>query len=1113
MAISNKERVGRALDLVGEGLGPWVIDLLARKYGDTWPQHVVQAAGAPPRGTGRTIQDPSYLFWIFDKQWHLLFREKTGESYEFKRCISGLWDARNSWAHGGRFTDEQAERALSDAEFILRFVGSVQPADEVDDMRRDLRRIRFEKDQQQAQRAVEKNLAVQVDAAGLPAWRDVVEPHDDVARGEFELAQFAADLRLVAQGKSGPEYSDPTQFFQRTYLTRGLKYLLTQTVKRLNGVGGEPVIDLMTTFGGGKTHSEIAVYHAGSGTPIDAMPGMRDILEDAGVANLPEMVARVVVVGNDLSVLGSLKDDGTQVNTMWGEIAWQLGGAEGFARLAQFDAQGDPPPTSAIEDLLRAHAPAIILIDEWVAYLRQLYSRPETPPAGTFDAHLTFVQSLTEAVKAVPTALLVASLPASDSVRDMGEGVVENTYEIGGTAGLEALRHLRSVIHRVESPWQPADIEESYEIVRRRLFKPLPTSNIGARDVVLQRFSAYYQKHANDLPSEIRQPGYYDTMKAAYPIHPELFKRLYEDWSTLERFQRTRGVLRLMATVVHALWQRGDTSPLITPATIPLDDQKVFEEITTHLDDPWRPVVDADVAGDTSTAAGIDRDIPLLGRTMAARRVARCVFLGTAPAANRLRQGASEGPVRGIETKRVVLGATYPGDNPAHLADALRVLGDRGAFMNRDGDRYWLSLQQTVQRLVQERADGYTDDEVTTELTRVIRTETDRGVFERVHRWPADSASVEDDPSIGLVIFGTDHPHTRKAASDAETEARRFIQFRGTNARIHKNTLIFLAPDLERVETLHEAVRKQLAWQYVVDNVGPLNLDQHNINVARGRRDQAAQTVADRIRDTYRWILVPHQQPGTADIELETILMNSAGTLVERVTRKAESNEIVLRSFTPGLLRREIDKLGLWDKEPHVEVERLVNLFTQYLYMPKVASHSVVKAAIQHLSSVLLVDQDGFAYADGIDGAGRYQGLVLGSDPTAVSNSGLIVKPTVAQAQIDATTAPPPDGPGPTGTVPVTGPVAPVVQPAPGPGPQQVAHTRFHATKKLDPLRAVRDMGQLSDEILIHFTAAGVDVNITVDIDSDALAQLPDDKRSVVEENLRALAFDDWGME
>ena len=126
------------------------------------------------------------------------------------------------------------------------------------------------------------SLSVQVDRAGLPAWRDVVDPHDDVAQGSFQLAQFAADLRQVHLGVAGPEYGDPTEFFGRTYLTRGLRYLLEQAVQRLNGIGGEPVIDLMTTFGGGKTHSLLAVYHAASGMPADKLPGLREVLDHLG---------------------------------------------------------------------------------------------------------------------------------------------------------------------------------------------------------------------------------------------------------------------------------------------------------------------------------------------------------------------------------------------------------------------------------------------------------------------------------------------------------------------------------------------------------------------------------------------------------------------------------------------------------------------------------------------------------------------------------------------------------------------------------------------------------------------------------------------------------------
>ena len=1118
MATTNRDRVGKTLEQVADGLGPWMIAQLEAKYGDTWPRDVIQAAGAAPKGSKQSTDDPAYLFWIFDKQWHLLFRAKV--DFAEKRAVSALWDARTSWAHNNKFNDDQAERVMGEADLLLRAIGAVEQADAVDEMRRDLRRIRYEKDRKREANQVRKNLDVRVDSTGAPAWRDVIEPHDDVARGEFELAQFAADLRLVAQGKAGPEYGDPSQFFERTYLTRGLKYLLTQTAKRLNGRGGEPVQDLMTTFGGGKTHSQIAVYHAGSGTPVEQMAGMTEVLEAAGVKGLPAKVSRAVIVGNDLSVQGSVKADGTKVNTMWGEIAWQLGGADGYAMVAAFDAEGDPAPTTALEDLISAYAPAIILIDEWVAYLRQLYSRPETAPGGTFDGHMTFVQSLTEAVKAVPTAMLVASLPASDNVRDMGSGIVDNTYEIGGTPGLEALRHLASVIHRVESPWQPADIEESFEIVRRRLFKPLPTDKVGARDLTVQMFVSHYDKHRQQLPTELQQPGYHRTMQAAYPVHPELFKRLYEDWSTLERFQQTRGVLRLMATVVHALWHSGDRSPLITPATLPLEDQKVIDELIQHLDNRWPPIVDADIAGDQSTAATIDKDIPLLGRTMATRRVARCVFMGSAPAANALQHG--NGPVRGIELKRVILGATYPGDNPAHLSDALRQLGDRGAFMNRDGDRYWLSLQQTVQRLVQERADGLEDAVVTDELTRLLRVESDRGIFERVHRVPADSLAVEDEPTIGLVIFGTNLAHSRKAASDAEATARRFLDMRGGSARIHKNTLVFLAPDRDRVDNLHKAVRDKLAWQYVVDNISVLNLDQHNITLARSRLAQATQTVTDRIKDTYRWLLVARQEPGAATIDIEAILMNGQGTLAERATRKCEADEIVVRAYTPTLLRRDIDRLGLWDPTPHVPVDRLAALYTTYLYMPKITNHAVIRGAVGNLETVLLTDIDGIAYAETIDDEGRYGGLVLGARPVTVSTHGLVVDPRVAAAQIAAeqkkaeeasqttsgTATQPPGG----GTVTVP-PTSGGTTSKPGEKVAPPPPTRFHASKPLDPVRVVRDMSTLNEEIIVHFTAAGVPIRVTIDIDSDALDRLPPDKRTVVTENLKSLGFTDWGIE
>lgn len=1122
-SLSNKERVGRVLDLVAEGFGPWMIGHLTQTYGDAWGNHIVSAAGTAALEDAPKVDDPTYLFWVFDQQWQPLFREVLG--VEDRRCIHALWDARTEWSNGAKISAERAERVLMDSEHLLRSIGSLTLADAVDDMRREMRRLMFEEDQKRLQREKEKALSVQVDSGGMPSWRDVVEPHDDVARGSFQLAQFAADLRQVHQGVAGAEYGDPSEFFGRTYLTRGLRYLLEQAVQRLNGAGGEPVIDLMTTFGGGKTHSLLAVYHAASGTSADSLPGMRELLSNLGVDELPRTVSRAVLVGNDVSVLGSTKSDGTVVNTMWGELAWQLGGQEGFALIARYDAESAPPPTTQLAALLAKYAPCVILIDEWVAYLRQLWSRERSAPAGTFDAHLTFVQSLTEATKQVANAFLVVSLPASDVVRDMGEATTDNEHEIGGTAGLEALRHLRSVIHRVETPWQPASVEESYEIVRRRIFKPFGAEQEAGRDLVVGKFVDHYLKNAADLPSEVLQSTYRTTMRTAYPIHPELFERLYKDWSTLERFQRTRGVLRLMATVVHALWTSGDKSPLILPASVPLDNQKVFEEITNHLDDTWKPIVDSDIAGDSSVAATIDNEIKILGRSMAAKRTARCVFLGTAPMANRRERDGSASPVRGIEQKRIVLAATYPGDNPAHISDALRRLGDQGKYMNRDQDRYWLSLQQTVSQIAHERADSYHDEQVFDELTRIIRQETDKGIFQRVHRLPPGSIDVEDDPSIGLVIFGPDRAYSKRTKSDAEAAVHEFLAKRGTNARIHKNSLVFLCPDVDRVDVMLGAIRQKMAWQNILDNVDALNLDQHNIKLAESRVKQSTQLVQDSIREAYRWILVPHQEPGASSINLEPILMNGDGSLAARVTKKADAGEFVVRSFSASLLRMQIDRLKLWDKAPHIPVETLCGYFTQYMYMPKVTSPRVILDAVWSMDSVMYPDIDGFAYADAIKDD-RYVNVTL-ERPMDVRPSGLIVEPGTAKSQIqkeneaaqteeheyDVSQDAPPAR---DQQMPDEEDFPPRGNGNGARGPQAAKQlTRFHATKELDPNRVVRDVGMIFQEILSHFTSTGTPMRVSLDIESDQINKLTEDQRTAIRENLRTLGFEDdqWSME
>ncbi|MGQ0568442.1 MAG: ATP-binding protein, partial [Armatimonadota bacterium] len=419
-------------------------------------------------------------------------------------------------------------------------------------------------EQVRSERRKTAGTAIKSEATGtLTPWREVVSPHKDVASGRYQQAEFAADLWQVHLGEGTDEYRKPVEFFRRTYLTESLERLLVGAVQRLAGQGGDPVVQLQTNFGGGKTHSMLALYHLFSGTAPGELSGIDAVLREAGTTKLPA-VKREVLVGNKISPGNPVtKADGAVVRTLWGELAWQLDGKKALKRVGADDEKATSPG-DVLRELMNEYGPCLILIDEWVAYARQLHEQSDLP-AGSFETQFTFAQTLTEAARAAKQCLLVISLPASDTAGS--PHAQADDVEVGGQRGREALDRLRNVVGRVEASWRPASAEESFEIVRRRLFEPLvEKSHFVVRDTVAREFYDLYRTQHQEFPPECRDADYEQRLKAAYPIHPAFFDRLYTDWSTLVKFQRTRGVLRLMAAVIHSLWEKGDRNPLILPA-------------------------------------------------------------------------------------------------------------------------------------------------------------------------------------------------------------------------------------------------------------------------------------------------------------------------------------------------------------------------------------------------------------------------------------------------------------------------------------------------------------------------------------------------------------------
>lgn len=1108
MAITNHERVGKGLELLKSGLGPFVRrEIQAAIKENKLDAHDLRRFTEDPQLGERSIDqwDAAGLLKLMWGCWNDVFRQILGHAE--RSLVSELRDSRNKWAHQENFSSDDAYRMLDSAGRLLAAV-SAPEATQVEEFKVQLLRVKFD-EQTRGERRKKTGKAIESAAASnLNPWREVVTPHRDVASGEYEQAEFAADLWQVHLGEGGAEYRDPVEFFRRTFLTASLKSLLCGAIQRLKGEGGDPVVQLQTNFGGGKTHSMLALYHLFSGVAPSELAGIEAIIDEVEATEVP-VARRVVLVGNKISPGNpTKKDDGTEIRTLWGELAWQLGGKKAYERIAADDANATNPG-DALRELFRNYGPCLILIDEWVAYARQLHDQSDLP-AGGFETQFTFAQALTESAKLAGNCLLVISLPASDT--SGSPHATADDVEVGGQRGREALDRLRNVVGRIESSWRPASAEEGFEIVRRRLFEPFTEpSQFKSRDVVAKAFADLYRTQHQEFPLECRDAEYEKRMKAAYPIHPEIFDRLYTDWSTLVKFQRTRGVLRLMAAVIYSLWEKGDRNPLILPANIAIDDSRVQFELTRYLSDNWVPVIEKDVDGPNSLPLQTDSATPNLGRFAACRRVARAIYLGSAPTANAAH--------RGIEDRRVKLGCLMPGESPTIFGDALRRLATSATYLYQDGSRYWYSTQPTVTKMAEDRAVQLArePDKVVQELNSRLRIGLrESGDFSRIHPLPQSGHDVPDDFDARLVVLGSEQCYSKGGGSAAEAAAKAIFESRGNSPRLFRNSLVFLAADQNRMQDLDEALRRFLAWESILSEREQLDLTPFQVKQAETQRDAATSAVDARIPETYQWLLVPVQDTPQSAVEWQAMRLSSQGALAVRASKRLRSEELLLTKYAASRLRMDLDKVPLWRGES-VSVKQLAEDFAKYLYLPRLSTSVVLLEAICEGVQMLTWEQDGFAFADSHDEEeGRYRGLrtqTMIRLPDADS-PGLLVKAETAKTQTAETGEIEHFGQE-SGETSEIGEIPGVenggVEPK---SPEKIGPKRFHGTVVLSAERVGRDAGQIATEVISHLEGlVKTKVRVTLEIDARIPDGAPENVVRTVTENARTLKFASLGFE
>lgn len=950
----------------------------------------------------------------------------------------------------------------------------------------------------------------------LKPWREVAVPHEDVLRGTFQQSEFAADLTRVHFGTATAEYGDPSLFYARTYITEGMRLLLDSIVRRLCGIGGEPVIQLQTAFGGGKTHTMLAVYHLAKGeVPLHDLQGIGPIVDSVGVIEVPK--SRVVVLdGNQLSPNQPQMHDRQAVRTIWGELAWQLGGRTAYELVQGSDEAGTSPGKGILSELIEKYSPCVILMDELVAYLRQFEEGREYT-GGTFESNVSFIQALTEAIKAVSNTMVLAALPESE-------------LELGGSRAQLALDTLEKVFGRVQALWKPVGTEEAFEIVRRRLFSSMTDQR--AVEETCRAYADTYLQNAGEFPPETQESRYLERLRESYPVHPAIFDALYNVWSSFDKFQRTRGVLRLMAKTIHKLWTDGNSSPMIQPADLPLDYADVRNDLSYYLPQGWDPIVEREVDGPRSETARLDTD-SRFGAVQAARRVARTIFLSTAP------EVVSQ-TARGMELPDVLLGCVQPGQTVGVYKDVLRRMGDTLHYLNSTGSRYYYDTRPNLRREMEGRKQRFGKEETENEIRdRVSKMFSRRHPFEGVHVF-TQSMDVPDDERLRLVVLPTDAAYSRSSSEDAEDAVKNILTRRGLQPRTNQNRLFFLVADYDTVQRLRDQIRTALSWMSMQKDVADmrLNLDLFQQNQVKQQVDSAQQVVQRTLRDAYKWLIIPYQeaQPGKGvrPLQYETVtLSSSASDVMTEILNKLKDNEYLIENWSPVHLKPRLESWFWKEDKPEILAFEVWRSLCRYLYLDRLTDITVLHNAIE---IGVRSGSFGIAYAI-VDG--EYKGFAFEQQiSVAMDETLLLIEPQIAGQYVERkrkeeearrTQSQAQSQASEHGTITET-PLRPLgaeipsgeiqhVTPTGGyvPGSsvgndltREIAaqKTRYYGTVKLNAMTAKIDFGTIYDEILKHFaTRPGSQIEITLDISAYSENGFDDNLQRIIRENMRQLKF------
>ncbi len=726
----------------------------------------------------------------------------------------------------------------------------------------------------------------------MKPWHEVVVPHQDIRKGKFDESVFAADLSDVVADRGPLEYRSASTFFRKTYPTHGLVTLLSAVLSRLSGEGkGEAVIQIQTPFGGGKTHSLIALYHLFKhSSELKGLDTISAVLKESGAKAIPEVrVATFVGTAGD-----PLKG-----KTPWGSLAEDLGS---YALLKEHDKKRRAPGKDLLHELL-GDKPTLILMDEIAEYAVK---------ARDFgDQVMAFFQELTETVKVLPQCSLVATLPSSAPYGEEGE---------------RALQQLQRIFGRVEAVYTPVEGEEIYEVIRRRLFEDTPDPT-EARNVA-DNYWEMYQRLGDDVPRAVREPAYRDKLRKAYPFHPELIDILYERWSTFSTFQRTRGVLRLLAEIVADLYKHEHPAPMIQPAHLNLSQASIRREFLKHIGNEFEGVIASDITGTNAKAPKIDREMGSeYARFGIASGLATSIFFGSFSGSDK----------RGMGLQWLRLAILREGIPPAVVGDALRRLEDELWYLHEENGVYSFSSQANLNRIIVEKEEAVKDEAISEEIR--TRLEKASGSELRVTLWPKTSQDVQDSRDLKLAVLSPDQTY---GGYSTKAFVEELLKKCGTPFRTYQNTLLVLATDSGEASTLRQQVKRVLALRSIRDDK-PLvqQLSEDNRKTLETKLKDTDAAIPFLVLAAFRHFAKAGDS-GVEWFDLGLPTVGDKGSLARRVREYLKTQDLLLTKISPDRLLKKT----LRDDEQEKPLSDIFEAFLKYPQLPILEGEAVVQQAV-----------------------------------------------------------------------------------------------------------------------------------------------------------------------